>query len=74
MDCERTHRQLLNAEQLVAKAESYVVLARRAIYCARDRPSVTINAEEVLKRMEAMLEDDIEKRDRLKDQLRLLTH
>ena len=74
MDWERTHRQLLKAERLVVRAESRVTLARRAIYGDRHTGSCTINAAQVLRHMEDALEQDIQERDRLKDQLRLLTH
>jgi bifunctional non-homologous end joining protein LigD len=47
---------------------------RLAIHGARYGGSCTISAEQALKGLETMLEDGIEKRDRLKDKLRLLTH
>lgn len=74
MDWERAQRRLLKAERLVVEAEGYVARARQAISRGRGIGGCSIPAEEALKSMEAMLERDIEKRDRLREQLRLLTH
>jgi hypothetical protein len=74
MDWERTHKQLLKAERRVIQAEAYLARARAAIGSKQCPGCFTVNAEEALKRMEVMLEDDIERRDGLKDRLRLLTH
>jgi hypothetical protein len=73
MGWEGTYRRLRLAEQRVAQDENNVARARRAMTGTKCS-AYTINAEEALKCLEAMLEHDIEIRDRLKDQLRLLTH
>ena len=74
MDWERTQRRLEEAERLVKKVEGYLAKAQRAIHEARYSGAYTINAEHALKGLEKLLEESIEKRDRLKDQLRRLTH
>ena len=73
MDWESTYGRLLLAERLVTQDESNVARARLAVLGTK-RGAFNINAEEALKGLEAMLEQDMEKRDRLRDQLRLLTH
>jgi len=74
MEWERTQKQLLRADRLVAQAEGCLAEARLAIHGARYSGSCTIGAEQALKALETMLEDGIVKRARLKDKLRLLTH
>jgi predicted nucleic acid-binding Zn-ribbon protein len=74
MDWERTQRRLEEAERLVKKVEGYLAKAQRAIREARYSNGYTINAERALKDLERLLEEGIEKRDRLKDELRRLTH
>lgn len=74
MDWERTHRRLEEAERLVSKVEGYLAKAQRAIHGARYSGAYTINAEHALKNLEKLLEEGVEKRDRLRDQLRRLTH
>ena len=74
MDWERTHRRLEEAERLVEKVEGYLAQAQRAIHGARYSGAYTINAEHALKSLERLLEEGMERRDRLKDQLRRLTH
>jgi predicted dithiol-disulfide oxidoreductase (DUF899 family) len=74
MDWERIHRRLEEAERLVMRVESYLAQAQRAIHGARYTGAYTMSAEHALKNLEKLLEEGIEKRDRLKDQLRRLTH
>ena len=74
MDWERTHRRLEEAERLVNKVEGYLAKAQRAIHGARYNGACTLNAEQALKSLETLLEESIEKRDRLREQLRHLTH
>lgn len=74
MEWERLQQQLLRANLLVAQAERCVGKARRAVQGARYGDTCSINADQALKTLEAVLEDGIDKRDRLRDRLRLLTH
>ena len=74
MERERIQKQLLKADRLVAQAEDYLAKARQAIHGARYAGGCTINAERALKTLETVLEDGIDKRARLQDRLRLLTH
>ena len=75
MDWERTHRRLKVAERLVVEAEGHFARARLAIQGNRHcSTSLTLNAEQTLRSLETMLAHDVQMRDRLKEQLRLLTH
>ena len=74
MDWERTHRRLVMAERQVSEAEWYVARARLAIHAGRDGGACTLEAQQALKSLEARLEHGIAIRDRLKNELRLLTH
>jgi len=74
MDWERMQRRLEEAERLVKKVEGYLAKAQRAIREARCSDAYTINAERALKDLERLLEEGIEKRDRLKAELRRLMH